>query len=147
MSRPDALFDALIDYAKGSYPVQVIAAPRCGVPGCRGEAFRLAVDDNEGAAVRTCALCQTAHPIADSAYYLDGAALEDCTCPCGKDVFSLRVGVPISDLARDMGHASVELTMTTYGHWASDHGRESARLRERFDATPAAPMLGTMVEP
>lgn len=101
MSRPDALFDALIDYAKGSYPVQVIAAPRCGVPGCRGEAFRLAVDDNEGAAVRTCALCQTAHPIADSAYYLDGAALEDCTCPCGKDVFSLRVGVALFEDSRD----------------------------------------------
>jgi integrase len=61
--------------------------------------------------------------------------------------FSLRVGVPISDLARDMGHASIELTMTTYGHWVSDHGRESARLRERIDATSHAPMLGTMVEP
>ena len=66
--------------------------------------------------------------------------------PCRHTIayFSLRMRVPISDLARDMGHASVELTMSTYGHWASDHGRQSARLREAFDP---AELVGTMVEP
>jgi integrase len=59
--------------------------------------------------------------------------------------FSLRAEVPISDLARDMGHASVELTMSTYGHWASDHGRRAASLREAFDSPVV--MGGTMVEP
>lgn len=54
--------------------------------------------------------------------------------------FSLRAGVPISDLARDMGHASVELTMSTYGHWASDHGQRAARLRSAWDD-------GAIVEP
>jgi integrase len=58
--------------------------------------------------------------------------------------FSLRAAVPISDLARDMGHASVELTMTTYGHWASDHGQRAANLREAFDTDS---MRGTNMEP
>jgi integrase len=43
--------------------------------------------------------------------------------------FSLRAGVPVSDLAREMGHANVNLTFETYGHWADEMGERAARLR------------------
>jgi integrase len=43
--------------------------------------------------------------------------------------FSLQAGVPISDLAREMGHFSVSLTYETYGHWSDDMGRRAANLR------------------
>jgi len=61
--------------------------------------------------------------------------------------FSLCAGVPIEDLARDMGHASIELTHSTYGHWARDHGRRAARLREKFDPAADVSQAGTMMEP
>ena len=40
--------------------------------------------------------------------------------------FSLRAGVPISDLAREMRHANVNLTFETYGHWADEVGERAA---------------------
>jgi hypothetical protein len=43
--------------------------------------------------------------------------------------FSLRAGVPISDLALEMRHANVNLTFETYGHWADEMGDRVARLR------------------
>ncbi len=43
--------------------------------------------------------------------------------------WSLRAGVPISTLAREMGHASVNLTFATYGHWADELGEHAASLR------------------
>jgi integrase len=46
--------------------------------------------------------------------------------------FSLRAGVPISELAREMGHANVNLTFETYGHWADEMGERAARLRSAW---------------
>ena len=101
MPRPDAaLFAAMLAYAAKGYPMQVIAAPRCAA--CGGEAFQVSVDDNEGAAVRVCAACGEGHPIADSCDYLDGAELEACECPCGQDVFRLRVGAALFEGSRDV---------------------------------------------
>ncbi len=62
---------------------------------CGGRRFRLAVDDAEGAAVRTCADCNRSHPMGDSADYLEGASLEECECPCGKDAFEITAAVSL----------------------------------------------------
>ena len=43
--------------------------------------------------------------------------------------FSLLAGVPLSDLAVEMGHASIRLTHESYGHWSDDMGNRAARLR------------------
>lgn len=43
--------------------------------------------------------------------------------------FSLRAGVPIADLAVEMGHSSVAITSETYGHWADEMGARAASLR------------------
>jgi integrase len=46
--------------------------------------------------------------------------------------FSLRAGVPVSDLAVEMGHSSIKLTHDTYGHWHDDIGARAAALRSRW---------------
>jgi integrase len=43
--------------------------------------------------------------------------------------WSLRAGVPIADLAREMGHASTERTFSVYGHWCREMGTRAAALR------------------
>ena len=46
--------------------------------------------------------------------------------------FSLRAGVPVADLAREMGHTSVSRTYLTYGLWVDELGERAASLRERW---------------
>jgi integrase len=46
--------------------------------------------------------------------------------------FSLRAGVPIADLAREMGHTSVARTFITYGMWADELGQRAANLRDAW---------------
>lgn len=46
--------------------------------------------------------------------------------------FSLRAGVPLSDLAREMGHASIRMTHDRYGAWSNDMGDRAAALRSRW---------------
>jgi len=48
--------------------------------------------------------------------------------------FSLRAGVPIADLAREMGHTSVARTFITYGMWADELGQRAANLRDAWAA-------------
>ena len=52
--------------------------------------------------------------------------------------FSLRAGVPISTVAREMGHADVSTTFRVYGGWCAEMGAEAAVLRAAWAATPAA---------
>lgn len=55
-------------------------------------------------------------------------------------VWSLRAGVPIQDLAREMGHSDVSITFRTYGRWADEMGSRAATLRETWAAgTNVAP--------
>jgi hypothetical protein len=51
-----------------------------------GKRFRLSLDDAEGVAVRTCVGCHPEHPIGDGDACLEDAELEECACPCGRDV-------------------------------------------------------------
>jgi integrase len=46
--------------------------------------------------------------------------------------WSLRAGVPIADLAREMGHASTERTFAVYGHWCREMGDRAASLRQAW---------------
>jgi integrase len=48
--------------------------------------------------------------------------------------FSLMAGVPLSDLAVEMGHANITLTHQTYGHWSDEMGDRAARLRAAWAA-------------
>jgi integrase len=59
-------------------------------------------------------------------------------------VFSLRAGVPLDTLAREMGHADVSITYATYRAWRVDMGERAARLRSGWAADAAG---GTIVEP
>jgi integrase len=53
--------------------------------------------------------------------------------------FSLRAGVPISDLSVEMGHESIRLTHETYGHWSDEMGDRAANLRAAWaELEPAA---------
>ena len=50
--------------------------------------------------------------------------------------FSLRAGVRIADVAREMGHEDVSRTYQIYGGWAAEMGQRAAQLRETWaDAT------------
>jgi hypothetical protein len=69
---------------------------------CGGNTFRLTLDDNVGAAVRTCVGCGTEHPIGDSDEYLDDAELQECACPCGAEEFEITVGVSLYDDSEDV---------------------------------------------
>jgi integrase len=46
--------------------------------------------------------------------------------------WSLRAGVPIADLAAEMGHASTERTFAVYGHWCREMGARAASLRAEW---------------
>jgi hypothetical protein len=66
------------------YPAEYFASASCA---CGSTTFGLALDDNEGAAVRKCSSCHAEHPIGDSEDFLDDAELEECACPCGAELF------------------------------------------------------------
>lgn len=62
---------------------------------CGGKVFALKLDDDEGAAVRTCASCGREVPIGDSAEYLADAELVERACPCSLETFEITVGVSL----------------------------------------------------
>ncbi len=54
--------------------------------------------------------------------------------------WSLRAGVPIATVAREMGHADVSRTFQVYGGWCREMGADAALLREKWaDATDTPP--------
>jgi hypothetical protein len=69
---------------------------------CGAKHFRLALDDNEGAAVRICISCEDEHPIGDSDEYLEDAELEECSCPCGAEELEITVGVSLYQESDDV---------------------------------------------
>ena len=46
--------------------------------------------------------------------------------------WSLRAGVPIATVAREMGHESTEQTFRVYGGWCAEMGEGAAALRESW---------------
>jgi integrase len=54
--------------------------------------------------------------------------------------WSLRAGVPIATVAREMGHSDVNRTFAVYGGWCREMGSDAAELRETWAAcTNGAP--------
>jgi len=94
---------------------------------CGGKTFRIAIDDDEGAAVRLCTTCNHAHAIGDSSEYLDGANLGACQCPCGSEIFEVTVGVSLYDDSEDVkwlyiGLRCISCTLTgCYGDWKNEY--------------------------
>ncbi len=84
---------------RNAYPAHHFADAVCT---CNGRTFRLHLDDGVGAAVRRCVSCGSEHPIGDSAGYLADAALDDCECPCGCDIFEITVGVSLYEDSEDV---------------------------------------------
>lgn len=92
--------DFIVLYSKESgYPATHCGDCRCS---CGADAFLLALDDEEGVAVRTCSACGAQHPIADSDEFLEDAHLEQCACPCGAEAFEITIGVSPYAESRDV---------------------------------------------
>jgi hypothetical protein len=93
---------------------------------CGGKLFRLALDDIEGVAVRTCAGCGAEHPIGDSDEYLEDAELEECACPCGGEEFEITVGVSLYEGSEDIRWLYLACRCpkcgltAVYGDWKSE---------------------------
>jgi hypothetical protein len=105
------------------YPAEYFASACCA---CGSTTFGLALDDNEGAAVRTCSSCHAEHPIGDSEDFLDDAELEECACPCGAELFEITVGVSLYTDSEDvrwlyLGCRCPNCGLTAvYGDWKNE---------------------------
>lgn len=70
---------------------------------CGGKVFALNLDDTAGVACRQCVTCDAeAHPIGDSAEFMDESEEEECACPCGQEVFEITVGVSVYEDSEDV---------------------------------------------
>ena len=54
--------------------------------------------------------------------------------------WTLRAGVPIATVAREMGHTTTEQTFKVYGGWCREMGADAAAMRSAWAS-------GTIVEP
>jgi integrase len=61
--------------------------------------------------------------------------------------WSLRAGVPISDLAVEMGHTNVALTFQAYGHWSDSMGARAASLRAQWDRSVTTKAANPLPKP
>ena len=118
------LRDAIVGYSRNNtYLATKFASARCK---CGGRTFRVAIDDTEGAAVRTCARCKREHAMGDSADYLEGADLEECACPCGNETFAIMIGVSLYEGSKDVRWLYVGLRCSkcklaaVYGDWKNE---------------------------
>lgn len=94
---------------------------------CGGRVFGLWVDNEAGVASRVCVACVAeAHPIGDSADYLDDANEEECACPCGGEALEVTVGVALyadSDDVRWLyvgGRCPACGLTAVYGDWKNE---------------------------
>lgn len=114
----------LARYSKlNEYPVDHFADAVCV---CGGRVFRIRVDDNEGAAIRTCVACLNEHTIGDSADFLANAELEQSGCCCNAEEFEVTVGVSLYPESEDvrwlyLGCRCPKCGLTgCYGDWKNE---------------------------
>ena len=96
-TNADDLDDYLRVFAAGGYAVAAVVHVVCAACGRSGGGFSVALDDEQGAAVRQCRSCHAAVPMLDSADVLDDADLGDATCPCGHEEFDVAVGFALGE--------------------------------------------------
>jgi hypothetical protein len=107
-----------------AYPAEHFASSSC--KGCGRAEFRILLDDEAGCAMRICASCESEHFIGDSAEYADEAELDECACPCGKELFQTVVGVHLYHESQDvkwlyLGLRCLACSMTAvYGDWKNE---------------------------
>lgn len=121
---PSDIPGEIIRYSrKNGYPATQFAGCICH---CGGTQFRLALDDDQGVAVRTCIGCSSQHPIGDSEEYLEEAELGECACPCEAEVFEIAIGVSLYDDTDDVrwlyvGCRCLDCGLTAvYGDWKNE---------------------------
>jgi hypothetical protein len=112
-------------FRAGGYPIADVVESVCA--DCRGRAFRLIADDDEGCVQRICVDCGSTSFVADSADSVEDADLQPCECPCGGETFAVAVGFArFSD--REIRWVSVGLrclsdgTLGVYADWKIDYG-------------------------
>ena len=76
-SSPDDIREYLEAYSADGYQVSEFRSAKCS---CGGDEFRLAADDDEGCAQRTCMSCGNEQFICDSQEYWADAAPEQWKC-------------------------------------------------------------------
>jgi hypothetical protein len=92
----------IIRYSKEvSYLAEHFADAVCSQ--CGGKVFALSLDDTAGVASRVCIVCDSeAHPIGDSADFIDESEQKECACPCGEEAFEITVGVSLYSDSEDV---------------------------------------------
>jgi hypothetical protein len=95
----DDLVAVIRQYSAGGYPAEHFADAVCCC-GCR--IFELAVDEDEGVAIRVCTKCEAEHAVGDSEEYLEDAELEFCECLCDAAAFEITVGVALYPESEDV---------------------------------------------
>ncbi len=106
------------------YPATHFADAACA---CGGRVFGLLLDETQGVASRVCVACDAeAHPIGDSADFMDEAEEEECACPCGGEEFEITVGVSLYPDSEDVRWLYVGCRCpacgltAVYGHWKNE---------------------------
>ena len=103
---------------------------------CGATQFRLKMDEETGAAIRTCGTCQAEHPIGDSAEYLEQADLHDCCCVCDAELFEITVGASVHQDSNDICWVYIGCRCPAcgvtgnYGDWSSEWGDVGEYLKQ-----------------
>jgi hypothetical protein len=94
---------------------------------CGGKLFFLYMDDTAGVASRQCIACDAeAHPIGNSADFMDESEEDECVCPCGQQTFEITIGVSLYDDSEDVRWLYVGCRCTAcgltavYGDWKNE---------------------------
>lgn len=94
---------------------------------CGSETFLVALDEDQGAAIRRCVKCEEERPIGDSEDYLEEAEIDVCECVCGESGFQLSVGLALYAESDDVkwlyiGCRCGECGITgVYGDWKNEY--------------------------
>lgn len=93
------LQDEIVRYSQAEAEASRFATARCE---CGGDTFRLASDEEAGAARRTCVACATEVLMGDSDEYVADATLEEHVCVCDGDAFAITTGVGLYEGSDDV---------------------------------------------
>ena len=93
------LGEYLRTFAAGGYTVAAVVHAACATCGALDAGFSVMLDDEEGAAIRTCRSCHAEVAMLDSVEFMEDADLGEAACPCGHEVFDVAVGFALRENA------------------------------------------------
>jgi len=132
-TAPSDLDEYVSAFSAESYPTRTVVHATCA--SCRGTEFSIALDEEEGCAVRTCSSCNGVQALLDSDEFMDDATLESAECPCGGSSFNAAVGFAFYDDSDDVRWVFLALRCTTdgvlgcYADWKIDYSPSEHLLR------------------